>query len=182
MRPDLPDAFLSGPLYSLVAWPTTTLDAWLRRTQEELGVRSFGVPHLNIRAPFQTDLTATELQAAYRDLLRGQKEFPVRLCGWKRVPHMLFLECQPDPALLHLHRLSLSVQPTSLAPHDGQQYMPHLTLGLGILPWAEDHIWQQVQRLTPPVPGFMVNALSLTREERGEVQELHTFPLTAPRT
>ena len=55
-----------------------------------------------------------------------------------------------------------------------------LTLALGVLPWAEDLLWGQVQALTPPLERFTVQALSLTREERGEVQELHTFPLLLP--
>lgn len=41
-------------LYSVVAWPPEVLDTWLRRWQEHLGVRGFGVPHLNLRAPFTT--------------------------------------------------------------------------------------------------------------------------------
>ncbi|GBF05550.1 RNA ligase of LigT family [Deinococcus aerius] len=167
----------SPPLYSLVAWPPEALDTWLRRTQERLNVRAFGVPHLNLRAPFQTDLRTPELVAAFREVLRGEGPFEVRVKGWKRVPHVIFLECELDARLANLHARALSVGPSSRAPHDGERYIPHLTLALGLLPWAEDEVWEQVRDLMPPVQAFTVNVLSLTREERGEVQELHTFPL-----
>ena len=39
-----------------------------------------------------------------------------------------------------------------------------------------------MQALTPPLERFTVQALTLTREERGEVQELHTFPLDGAAT
>ncbi|GAA5533162.1 2'-5' RNA ligase family protein [Deinococcus aluminii] len=166
-----------GPLYSLVAWPPEALDTWLRRTQERLNVRGFGAPHLNLRAPFQTDLSTSELVAAFRDVLRGEEPFEVRVRGWKRLPHMFFLECELTPHLADLHARALSVGPSSRAPHDGAGYTPHLTLALGVLPWAEDLLWPQVQAIRPPVDRFTVSVLSLTREERGEVQEVHTFPL-----
>ncbi|MEW6422638.1 MAG: 2'-5' RNA ligase family protein [Deinococcota bacterium] len=171
------DARVPGPLYSLVAWPPEALDTWLRRTQEHLNVRAFGAPHLNLRAPFQTELGQAELVAAFRDVLRGEKPFEVRVKGWKRLPHMLFLECDLSPHLADLHARALSVGPSSRASHDGTGYIPHLTLALGVLPWAEDFLWEQVQVIRPPLDRFTVNVLSLTREEHGEVQEVHTFPL-----
>ncbi|KEF34618.1 2'-5' RNA ligase [Deinococcus sp. RL] len=172
-----PDRATGQPLYSLVAWPPEALDTWLRRTQERLGVRGFGAPHLNLRAPFQTDLTSGELVAAFREALRGIPPFEVPVRGWKRLPNMVFLECMRTPQLSELHARALGVGPSTRAPHDGEGYVPHLTLGLGILPRVEDLIWAEVQRLTPPVTSFRVEVLSLTREERGEVQEVHTFPL-----
>lgn len=172
--------FTDQALHSLVAWPPEVLDTWLRRTQERLGVRGFGLPHLNVRAPFRTPLGGPELVAAFREVLRGQEAFEVRVKGWKRLPHVLFLECELSPTLARLHARALTVGPSSRAPHDGAAYTPHLTLGLGILPWAEDLLWDEVKGLTPPVDSFLVTALSLTREERGEVLELHTFPLECP--
>ncbi|MBB5235068.1 2'-5' RNA ligase family protein [Deinococcus budaensis] len=171
------DPSVPGPLYSLVAWPPEALDTWLRRTQERLGVRGFGAPHLNLRAPFQTDLTAAQLVAAFRAALRGAGPFEVQVRGWKRLPHLLFLEFERTCALRELHARALTVGPSTRAPHDGEGYTPHLTLGLGILPRAEDELWAEVQPLVPPVSRFEVGVLSLTREERGEVQEVHTFPL-----
>ncbi|MFC6662281.1 2'-5' RNA ligase family protein [Deinococcus multiflagellatus] len=163
--------------YSLVAWPPEALDTWMRRAQAGLNVRGFGLPHLNIRAPFHTDLGPAELVAACRAALQDQPAFSVRVLGWKRVPSMFFLECELSEPLRDLHERILAVGPSSRARHDGAEYRPHLTLALGVLPWAEDLLWAQVQALVPPVDHFEVEALSLTREWRGEVQELHTFPL-----
>lgn len=165
------------PLHSLVAWPPEALDTWMRRTQARLGVSGFGLPHLNIRAPFQTSLSAAELTAAFRDVLRDQTEFEVQIKGWKRLPNVLFLQCGAGGILRALHERALEVGPSSRAPYDGPDFVPHLTLALGVLPCAEDELWTAVQDLRPPVSSFTVQALSLTREERGEVQELHTFPL-----
>nr|WP_256488047.1 2'-5' RNA ligase family protein [Deinococcus sp. HSC-46F16] len=142
-----------------------------------MGVRGFGAPHLNLRAPFQTHLTPGELVAAFREALRGTAPFEVPVRGWKRLPHLVFLECMRTPQLSNLHARALGVGPSTRAPHDGEGYTPHLTLGLGILPRVEDLIWAEVQPLKPPVASFGVEVLSLTREERGEVQEVHTFPL-----
>lgn len=167
-------------LYSIVAWPPEVLDTWMRRTQERLNVRGFGLPHLNLRAPFQTPLGSPELVATFRELLRGEEALNVRIKGWKRIPSVIFLECELDAPLADLHQKVLSITPSSRAPYDGLDYRPHLTLALGVLPWAEDYLWNEVQQLTPPIMGFTVEALSLTREERGEVQELHTFPLISP--
>ncbi|MFC5849917.1 2'-5' RNA ligase family protein [Deinococcus petrolearius] len=175
-----PGLHLPGPpqaLYSVVAWPPPQLDTWLRRQQEHLNVRAFGAPHLNLRAPFQTELRGEALISACRAALAEQGAFEVRLRGWRRVPGIFFLECEPEGAIRDLHRRLLDALPSSRGPHDGDGYRPHLTLALGVLPWAEEELWGAVQALTPPVTHFSVQALTLTREERGEVQELHTFPL-----
>ncbi|AIZ45814.1 2'-5' RNA ligase [Deinococcus radiopugnans] len=176
--PPLPEP--ARPLFSLVAWPPQVLDTWMRRTQAALNVSGFGLPHLNLRAPFQTSLEGSELVAAFREGLRGEPALEVRVRGWKRLSGVIFLEFELDSALAALHARVLSIGPSSRAPYDGADYRPHLTLALGILPWAEDLLWEQVQALTPPLDRFTVQALSLTREERGEVQELHTFPLILP--
>ena len=176
----LPGLILSDPpqaLCSVVAWPPPQLDTWLRRKQEHLNVRGFGAPHLNLRAPFQTPLRSGALIGACRTAIAEQEAFEVRLLGWRRVPGIFFLECEPEDDIRGLHRRLLDALPSSRGPHDGEGYRPHLTLALGVLPWAEEELWAAVQALTPPVTHFSVQALTLTREERGEVQELHTFPL-----
>lgn len=179
-QPPSPAPESPRPLYSLVAWPPQVLDTWMRRAQAALNVSGFGLPHLNLRAPFQTSLAGRELVDAFREGLRGEPALEVRVRGWKRLSGVIFLEFELDPALAELHARVLEIGPSSRAPYDGAAYRPHLTLALGILPWAEDLLWAQAQALTPPLDRFTVQALSLTREERGEVQELHTFPLVLP--
>ena len=171
-----------GPLHSVVAWPPEPLDTWLRRLQERLGVSGFGLPHLNLRAPFTTALPGTELVSALREALRDQQALDVEVRGWKRVPGIIFLECELSAELIDLHGRLLAVGPSSRSPYDGDEYRPHLTLALGVLPWASDALGAQVQAELPPLRRFRVEALSLTREMLGEVQELHTFPLCRPPT
>lgn len=142
-------------------------------------MRGFGVPHLNLRAPFQLQvpLTSSELVATFREVLYGQGPLQVVVKGWKQVPGTIFLECELSPQLAALHERLLTAVPSSRSPYDGDEYRPHLTLGLGILPWAEAEVWAAVQQEIPPLERFEIEALSLTREELGEVQELHTYPL-----
>lgn len=171
-----------GALHSIVAWPPEALDTWMRRTQKRLNVSGFGLPHLNLRAPFQTPLSGPELVRACREALRGQSELTVQVKGWKQLQGVIFLECHLSSDLRDLHERCLKVGPSSRAQYDGDLYRPHLTLALGVLPWAAGYLWNEVQQCEPPLTSFTVQALSLTREERGEVQELHTFPLTGPPT
>ncbi len=168
---------LSKPLYGLVAWPPEVLDTWMKSIQERLNVRAFGLPHINLRAPFQTSLSQPELLAAVREMLRQEPCFEVKIKGWKRVKGIIFLQCELDTKLSQLHCRALAIGPSSHAPYDGNLYQPHLTLALGILPWAEDIVWAEVISLISPISSFSVEAISLTLEHRGEVQELHTFPL-----
>lgn len=175
--PTIPET--PAPLHSIVAWPPEVLDTWMKKQQERLNVRGFGLPHLNLRAPFETPISSKELVTAFRAELKDLPQFDVHIRGWKRLPGVIFLECRMDETLRGLHDRLLAIGPSSRAPYDGPEYRPHLTLGLGILPWAAEYLWEEVQQLVPPVQSFTVTALSLTRESRGEVQELHTFPLEA---
>lgn len=168
---------ISDGSYSLVAWPPPRLDGWLRRLQEELGVSGFGVPHINIRAPFQTELSRRELIDRFRAALDGADAFEVTVRGFKRYKSVIFLECEASARILYLHLVALGVGPSTRSPYDGEAYAPHLTLALGVLPWAEDELWERVTAAELPLTRFRVSALSLTIEEKGEFIELHTFPL-----
>lgn len=168
---------ISDGAYSLVAWPPPRLDGWLRKLQDSLGVSGFGVPHINIRAPFQTELSRRELIDHFREALSGADAFEVTIKGFKRYKSVIFLECETSARFLYLHLMALGVGPSTRSPYDGEAYAPHLTLALGVLPWAEDELWAQVTAAELPLTRFRVSALSLTIEEKGEFTELHTFPL-----
>ena len=75
MKHLLPSEFSTEPLplHSIVAWPCEALDRWMRQQQDRLNVRSFGLPHLNLRAPFQTPLGEKDLVDAIREALRELK-------------------------------------------------------------------------------------------------------------
>lgn len=179
-RVDPADSGVMDGSYSLVAWPPSKLDGWLRRVQEELGVSGFGVPHINLRAPFRTELSRQEVIARFRDVLDGASSFEVTIKGFKRYKSVIFLECETSARMLYLHLMALSVGPSTRSPYDGESYAPHLTLALGVLPWAEDDLWARVEAIELPLNRFRVSALSLTIEEKGEFLELHTFPLADP--
>ena len=170
----------NGPLYGLVAWPCPELDGWLRALQARLNVRAYGEPHLNLRAPFPADVPEETLVHDLRALLSGVPAFEVHVSGWRYFPGIVFLECTlgPDLAALHDHVLTLPSAPPQ--PYDQKAYIPHLTLALGVLPWAQPTLEATLAPLVPPVQHFEVSALSLTVEAGGEVREVHTFPLTAP--
>ena len=189
-----------------MAWPSPELDGWLRQQQRRLGVRAYGDPHLNLRAPFYVEQLYGEsppsqssstvqpsstvqksgavqqaeeaLVQALRALLADVPSFEVRVLGWRTFPGIVFLECERSPDLLLLHDLVLTLPTAKPQPYDQREYLPHLTLALGVLPWAWPQLETQLEGLNSPVPGFRVSALSLTRESGGEVRELHTFPLT----
>lgn len=112
-----------------------------------------------------------------RALLSDVPSFEVRVRGWRTFPGIVFLECERSPDLLALHDLVLTLPAAPPQPYDQREYLPHLTLALGVLPWAWPQLETQLEGLNSPVPGFRVSALSLTRESGGEVRELHTFPL-----
>jgi 2'-5' RNA ligase len=169
----------TGTLYGLVAWPSPELDRWLRQQQERLGVRAYGEPHLNLRAPFPSQGTEDDLVAAVRHLLRNTPAFEVCLKGWRTFPGVVFLECLHSPDLDALHDRALALPGAPPQPYDQKEYIPHLTLALGVLPWAQEGLEAELACLTPPVDRFPVSALSLTREGGGEVREVHTFPLEA---
>lgn len=163
--------------YGLVAWPSAKLGGWLRDLQAAHSVSGYGVPHLNLRAPFQTTLGRAELIEQSREALAGLEAFDVEIIGFKRYPSVVFLECRSTAPIMYAHLTALQIGPSSRSPYDGESYAPHLTVALGVLPWAEDEIWARLSAAELPVRSFTVEALSLTVEEQGEVLELHTFPL-----
>ncbi|WP_229775830.1 2'-5' RNA ligase family protein [Deinococcus ruber] len=175
--PESPPTVLPRPLYGLVAWPCSTLDRWLRQQQQRLGVRAFGEPHLNLRAPFSAEPSEAALVDSLRSLLAQTQPFEVEVGGWRVFPGTVFLECHLSPELLALHDHVLTLPGAPPQPYDQKEYIPHLTLALGVLPWARDALNSELLQLTPPVSRFTVSALSLTREGGGEVREIHTFPL-----
>lgn len=179
-----------GGLYGLVAWPSPELDRWLTTQRRELGIQGYGAPHLNLRAPFPLPVPAgccaadsaraqaeARLIAEVRQALCGLRPVQVQLSGWTFFPHVALLGCQRSAALEDLHRRALSLPGAPPQPYDQKDYLPHLTLALGLLDWAEPDLRARISALVPPTDQFEVRALSLLREVSGELREVHTFPL-----
>ena len=168
------------PLYSLVAWPPAALADWLGRQQARLGLAAYGPPHLNVRTPFEWDGTEGALHAQVEASLRGLPAFEARLAGWRRFPHTIFLEVELTGGLRTAHARALDLPGAPAGPRDGEGYIPHLTLALGLLTWAEDDTWREVQRLRPPLKTWRVDELALTLERPGTLDEVRRFGLAAP--
>lgn len=165
-------------LYGLLAWPPAPLARWLTAQQRQLGLAAYGPPHLNLRTPFEWEGQEAELRACVARALRGVGAFEVSLHGWRRFPHTIFLELALDSSLRQAHQYSLALDGVPAGPRDGQEYIPHLTLALGILPWAEEGAWQKVQALAaPPLTRWTVRELALTLERQGTLQEVARFRL-----
>lgn len=82
----------TGPLYSIVAWPTAELGEWLAALQKRLGVSSYGDPHLNLRVPFAYSGDEKELVTLVRAALEDIPALEVEFLRWRRFPHVVFLE------------------------------------------------------------------------------------------
>lgn len=164
-------------LYSLVAWPPGELAVWMQALQARLRLAAYGAPHLNLRAPFEWAGSEAELGDQLRRALQGQVPFEACLSGWQRFPHTIYLGVERTAGVQGAHARSLTLPAAPPGERDGQHYRPHLTLALGLLPWAEAAAWQAVQPHTPPLAGWTVRELALTRDDGGEIVTLETYLL-----
>ncbi len=164
-------------LYSVVAWPTAELGAWLSALQRRLGVSSYGEAHLNLRVPFEYAGDPKTLICDVRKSLAGLAPFEVEFLRWRHFPHVFFLEYALSEPLRELHQRLIEVPGAAAGKYDGEHFIPHLSLAIGVCAWAEDALWQELEPLRPPQHCFEVRAASLTREGGGELREVHTFPL-----
>ena len=164
-------------LYSMVAWPTAELGEWLTGLQRRLGVSSYGDPHLNLRVPFEYAGEPQTLICDVRRSLAGVPPFEVEFLRWRHFPHVVFLEYALSVPLRDLHQRLIQVPGAPAGSYDGEQFIPHLSLAIGLCDWAEEGVWRELELLRPPQGSFTVQAASLTRECGGELREVHTFPL-----
>ncbi len=164
-------------LYSVVAWPTAELGVWLRELQRRLGVSSYGEPHLNLRVPFEYTGDSKTLICEVRRVLADLPPFQVEFLRWRHFPHVFFMEYTLSEPLQDVHRRLIEVPGAPAGKYDGEDFIPHLSLAIGVCDWAEEKVWQHLEHLRPPQSRFEVRAASLTREAGGELQEIHTFPL-----
>lgn len=165
------------PLYSVVAWPSAELGQWLTGVQRRLGVSSYGDPHLNLRVPFEYAGQPQTLICDVRRSLAGMPPFQAEFVRWRHFPHVFFLEYALSVPLHDLHQRLIQVPGAPAGKYDGEQFIPHLSLAIGVCDWAEERLWRELEQLCPPQSSFEVQAASLTREGGGELREVHTFPL-----
>ncbi|AFZ65819.1 2'-5' RNA ligase family protein [Deinococcus peraridilitoris] len=164
-------------LYSLVAWPPERLARWVTDVQREHAFASYGAPHLNLRTPFEYSGDEGLLIDAVALAVTGLTPFEVEFRAWRRFPHTIFLELNSTRLLMEAHARVLSELPVPGSERDASGYLPHLTLALGLCPWAEESAWEAIRSLVPPVLSWTVDAFALTLENRGEIVELARYPL-----
>ncbi len=169
-----------GALYSIVAWPSAALNEWLSQLQERFDISSYGEPHLNLRTPFFYDGDEKELVATVRAALGNTHAFEAEFLRWRRFPHVVFLEYTLSGPLRDLHHKLLGLPGLPTSVYDGEHYIPHVSLAVGLCSWAEEAVWEKLQTIKLPQQRFEVSAASLTREVGGELREVHTFPLIQP--
>ena len=166
-------------LYSLVAWPPAELAAWVRAVQRERGLAAFGAPHLSLRSPFEYRGDETTLLERCERITTSTGAFEVMCGDIVRFPGMIFLNVQRTPELLAVHERALACLPAPSTDRDGAAFLPHVTLALGVCPWAEEDVWSAVKDLRPPIDRWTVNDVALTREHAGDVLELARYPLVS---
>ena len=164
-------------LYSLVAWPPKELAAWVAQVQAARGLASYGAPHLNLRTAFAFSGDEKVLLEAAGRVAAQLPPFRVRFLSWRLFPHTIFLDVEPTPELLFAHQLTLLETGGALSEWDGPNYIPHLTLALGICSWAEQQAWDSVKTLLPPLVEWTVDEVALTLEGGGEIVEMARYPL-----
>lgn len=173
-------AEITGPLYSIAAWPTAELGEWLAQLQKRFEICSYGEPHLNLRVPFAYQGAEKELVSLVRTALEGTQAFEVEFLRWRRFPHVVFLEYALTEPLRNLHYKLLGLPGIATTSYDGENYIPHVSLAVGVCSWAEESVWESLQTIKLPQQKFEISAASLTREVGGELREVHTFPLLQP--
>lgn len=166
-------------LYSLVAWPPAQLAAWVRAVQRERGLAAFGAPHLSLRSPFEYRGDEATLLERCERIAVSTRAFDVTCDEIVRFPGMIFLNLRRTPGLLGVHERALACLPAPPTERDGEAFLPHVTLALGVCPWAEEDAWRGVKDLRPPIDRWTVGNVALTREHSGDVLELARYPLVS---
>ncbi|PYE56301.1 2'-5' RNA ligase family protein [Deinococcus yavapaiensis] len=166
-------------LYSLVAWPPAELAAWVRSVQRTHGLAAFGAPHLSLRSPFEYHGDEARLLERCERIAAGTRAFEVTCDEVVRFPGMIFLNLRRTPELLAVHERTLACLPAAPTERDGEGFLPHVTLALGVCSWAEEDTWRAVKDLRPPVERWTVRNVALTRERSGDVLELARYPLVS---
>lgn len=173
----------SGALYGITAWPPADIADLVRRFQLDNQVAAFGEPHFNLRTPFRWSGTEASLAARFREACESLSRFEARLDGWKAFPTALYLAVRPTPAVLRTHDALLAAGGQPLFEGlDADNYVPHVSVALGLLPWSREDVVATAARLPLPRTSWRIAELALTREDGGVIAELQRLPLGDGRT
>lgn len=164
-------------LYGLLAWPDETLNQWVLDLQQRYGVASYGAPHLNMRAPFLWLGSDEELLYQTTRVLQRMPPFELVVSGWQRFDSAFYIGVEETYTLHYVHQKLVQIGGQPYGKTDLENYVPHITVALGVCPWARDILWEQLIQEKPPTLRWQVKRLALAVDMGGELATLHEFEL-----
>lgn len=169
---------MSRGLYGVTVWPPAELADFIREFQARHRVASYGQPHFNLRYPFLWPGTEEELVASVERAAAGIRPFRATIDGWHEFPNALYLGVRATPSVLNAHARLFAVGGAPLtAGMDDDAYVPHISVALGLLDAARQEVVEAARALTPPVRGWRVTRVVVTRDDSGELLEVASVPL-----
>ena len=166
-------------LYGVLVWPHPELMRFIRAFQRDHQLAGYGVPHINLRSPFFWQGSEEELKEKFQDLSRNLSPLTLSSCGWKRFPNVLYVSLESTPSFREAHQMCRTLGGEPFKPVDGVDYLPHITVGLGIVPWEEEAVWQLAQQTYIPHLTWSCSELILTKDVCGEFTIVDSAPLHA---
>jgi 2'-5' RNA ligase len=173
---------MSAGLYGITAWPPKALTGFVEDFQAQHGVQAYGQPHFNLRYPFLWAGTEEELIERFQTCARIPR-FRAWIDGWADFPSALYIAIRATAEVLEAHERVLEVGGAPLyAGLDQHDYVPHVTVALGLTDENRQRILSATQ--THPIPrrSWTVSHLALTRDENGTLLGLSTVLLAATMT
>lgn len=169
---------MSERLYGVTAWPPADIVDLVRGFQREHRVAAYGEPHFNLRTPFRWSGSEADLAGRLREVCAGLPRFEARLDGWRAFPTALYLAVRATPPVLRAHDALLAAGGEPLfGGLDADNYVPHVSVALCLLPWSREEIVATAARVALRRASWRVGELALTREDGGGIAELERLPL-----
>ena len=164
---------MSAGVYGITAWPPPKLRDFALEFQRQHRVTSYGQPHFNLRYPFLWADTEDELIERFQAICAEIPAFRAEITGWADFPNALYIGIRPSPEVFDAHERVLEVGGASLyAGLDLSDYVPHLTVALGLTEDNRAGIIAAARALTIPRRAWTVSNLILTRDEGGNLKEV----------
>jgi 2'-5' RNA ligase len=164
-------------LYGILALPPTPLKNWIERFQERHGLAAYGTPHLNLRSPFLWSGTEASLLTACQQQFAHLPPLELQLGGWERFSSTVFIGVKPNPLLEHFHQAALRLPHTTPSSLDAANFVPHITVALGICPWAFRRMWREVTAEHVPSSRWRIEELYIAKDNVGELEIVGSLEL-----
>ena len=164
---------MSAGVYGITVWPPPKLRDFVLDFQRQHDVKSYGQPHFNLRYPFLWADTEDELIERFQAICVSIPAFQAEITGWADFPNALYIGIRPSPEVFDAHERVITVGGASLyAGLDQSDYVPHLTVALGLTDDNRAALIAAAQALHIPRRAWTVSSLVLTRDEGGDLKEV----------